>query len=319
MNYLIDIIVVLVVALYLIDGYRHGFIKNFLELLGFMLALFVAFILNNPVSFLFAFALPLSISKIVAFLIIWLMVDILYSVALFFAYRLIPEKYKIAKANKILGTLPAFFKAIIVILLVLIFLTLIPIKESKDFKQMIKKTHLATLFLDSGSILQKPYEAIFGKGIEDLTSFFTLPPQSDKLVALNYQAKNLQIDEDSENKMLFLINQERVSRGFSQLSMNDQLREVARTHSRDMFEKGYFSHYTPDGLSPFDRLKNAGIAYLYAGENLALAPDVDKAEKGLMDSPDHQENILNSNFNKIGIGIIDGGIYGKMFTQEFTN
>jgi uncharacterized protein YkwD len=277
--------------------------------------------LNNAVSsFLVShFPLPLSLSKIVAFLLIWLVTDILYSIGLFFAYRPIPQKIKEALTNKIFGILPAFLKAVIIILLILIFLTSIPIKESQKFKTEIGKTHIAKTFLDSSSILQKSYQTVFGKGIEDLVNFFTLPPQSDKIVALNYRTQNITIDEASENEMLSLINQEREIRGLSEIKMDDPLREVAREHSKDMFERGYFSHYTPEGLSPFDRLRNAGIIYVYAGENLALAPDVKKAEQGLMDSEGHRENILNPNFNKIGIGVIDAGIYGRMFTQNFTN
>ncbi|MCX6811922.1 MAG: CvpA family protein [Candidatus Berkelbacteria bacterium] len=321
MSYLIDIIIILIFVFYLIDGYRNGFIKNFFELLGAILALYTAFILNNPVSsFLISnFPLPLSLSKIVAFLLIWLMTDIIYSIGLFFAYRPIPPKIKEAPANKIFGILPAFFKAVIIVLLVLIFLTSIPIRESQRFKGAIEKTHIAKSFLGSSSILQKPYEAVFGKGIEDLVNFFTLPPQSDKIVALNYRTQNLKIDDLSENEMLSLINQERRARDISEVKMDDHLRDLAREHSKDMFERGYFSHYTPEGLSPFDRLRNAGIIYVYAGENLALAPDVSKAEQGLMDSEGHRENILNPNFNKVGIGIVDAGIYGRMFTQEFTD
>jgi uncharacterized protein YkwD len=101
--------------------------------------------------------------------------------------------------------------------------------------------------------------------------------------------------------------------------MDMQLRKLARSHSLDMFQRGYFSHYTPDGLSPFDRMNAANIEYTYAGENLALAPSTDLAMQGLMNSPGHRANILNPNFNKIGIGAIDGGIYGIMFSQEFTN
>jgi uncharacterized protein YkwD len=86
-----------------------------------------------------------------------------------------------------------------------------------------------------------------------------------------------------------------------------------------MFTRGYFSHYTPGGVSPFDRMADAGVTYVYAGENLALAPSTDLAMQGLMNSPGHRANILNPNFNKIGIGVIDGGIYGKMYSQEFTN
>lgn len=319
MNYLIDIVIIIVFIFYLIDGYRNGFIKNFIDLAGFILAIFIAYITNNAISnFLVShFSLPLSLSKIVAFLIVWLIIDITYSIGLYFANRAITKDIKEKRVNKILGILPAFFKAVIVVLLVLVVLTSIPIRESLKFRKKVEKTHIAKLFLGSGSILQKPYETVFGKGIEDLVNFFTLPPQSDKVVALNYKTQDFKIDEASEFEMLSMINQERKSRGQTELQMDEQLRELARAHAKDMFSRGYFSHYTPEGLSPFDRMKNAGITYVYAGENLALAPNVKKAQQGLMDSAGHRDNILNPNFGRVGIGIVDAGIYGEMFVQEF--
>ncbi len=320
-NYLIDSVILLVFIFYLIDGYRNGFIKNFLDLVGFILALFIAFLLNNIVSnfLVLNFTLPLSLSKIAAFLLVWLAVDIIYSIGLYFANRAIPQDIKEAQLNKIFGFIPAFFKAIIVILLILIFLISIPIRESLRFKKEVENTYLAKIFLDSSSILQKPYQLVFGSGVEDLVNFFTLPPQSDRVVALNYKTDQLTIDEPSEVLMLSLVNNERKSKGLPELKIDEKLREVARNHARDMFSRGYFSHYAPEGLSPFDRMKNAGIIYVYAGENLALAPDANKAEQGLMNSEGHRENILNSNFNKVGIGVVDAGIYGRMFTQDFTD
>jgi uncharacterized protein YkwD len=75
----------------------------------------------------------------------------------------------------------------------------------------------------------------------------------------------------------------------------------------------------PDGKDPFARMEDAGIKFLVAGENLALAPNVDLAHEGLMNSPGHRANILTAEFGKVGIGCIDGGQYGKMFSQEFTD
>ena len=66
-------------------------------------------------------------------------------------------------------------------------------------------------------------------------------------------------------------------------------------------------------------MNKANIEFTYAGENLALAPSTPLAMQGLMNSPGHRANILNPNFKKIGIGVIDGGIYGKMYSQEFTD
>lgn len=86
-----------------------------------------------------------------------------------------------------------------------------------------------------------------------------------------------------------------------------------------MFQRGYFSHVTPDGKNLADRLKEGNIIYMFAGENLALAPDTDLAMEGLMKSPGHRKNILSDGFRKIGVGVMDGGDRGLMFTQNFTD
>ena len=96
-----------------------------------------------------------------------------------------------------------------------------------------------------------------------------------------------------------------------------RLVDLSRKKSKDMIDKNYFGHTSPTYGTPFDALKNNGITYRYAGENLAGAPTVERAHTGLMNSPGHRANILNPNFTHIGIGIVDGGPYGKMYTQTF--
>jgi uncharacterized protein YkwD len=66
-------------------------------------------------------------------------------------------------------------------------------------------------------------------------------------------------------------------------------------------------------------MSKVGIRYSFAGENLAFAPSTEFAMTGLMNSPEHRENILSPNYTRVGIGVIDAGIYGKMFTQEFAD
>ena len=86
-----------------------------------------------------------------------------------------------------------------------------------------------------------------------------------------------------------------------------------------MLQRGYFSHYNPENKSPFDRMESYGINYGFAGENLALAPSASLAHQGLMNSQGHRANILSPNYKKVGIGIVDGGVYGKMVAQEFSD
>lgn len=120
-----------------------------------------------------------------------------------------------------------------------------------------------------------------------------------------------------EAQMFELLNQERVKMGLKKLEIHEGLVKLARMKSKDMIELGYFAHQSPTYGSPFDMIRNAGIAFSYAGENLAGAPTVSRAHTALMNSSGHRANILNPNFTHVGIGIVDGGPYGKMFTQLF--
>ncbi len=121
-----------------------------------------------------------------------------------------------------------------------------------------------------------------------------------------------------EQRMFDLVNQERVKAGLSPLQIDLNVVKLARMKAQDMIDKGYFSHTSPTYGSPFNMMKSYGVQYRYAGENLAGAPTVDSAHKNLMNSSGHRANILNVNFSKVGIGVVNGGPYGKMFVQLFT-
>lgn len=120
-----------------------------------------------------------------------------------------------------------------------------------------------------------------------------------------------------EAKMVNLVNQERANQGIKPLSVNMSLVTLARTKSQDMVVNNYFGHISPTYGSPFDMMKNAGISYKTAGENLAGASTTEIAHQNLMNSPGHRANILNTAFNQIGIGIASGSRYGNIFTQMF--
>jgi len=120
-----------------------------------------------------------------------------------------------------------------------------------------------------------------------------------------------------EQKMINLVNQERQKYGMKPLKVDYQLVKLARMKSQDMVDKNYFSHQSPTYGSPFDMMKNAGVSYRWAGENIAGAGTVERAHNALMNSEGHRANILNPNFTHIGVGIVMGGPYGMMFTQMF--
>lgn len=122
---------------------------------------------------------------------------------------------------------------------------------------------------------------------------------------------------DDERLMVQLVNAERAKAGLAPLEVDMRVVQTARIKSQDMITYNYFSHDSPRLGSPFDLMKSAGIQYRTAGENIAGNQTVEAAHRALMNSSGHRANILNRSFKKIGIGIIKGGRYGLMVTQQF--
>ncbi|ABO49904.1 Allergen V5/Tpx-1 family protein [Desulforamulus reducens MI-1] len=120
-----------------------------------------------------------------------------------------------------------------------------------------------------------------------------------------------------EQAMLNLINKERAAAGLKPLAYDAKLTELARMKAQDMITNNYFSHTSPTYGSPFDMMKKFGVVYHYAGENLAGAADVNTAHVNLMNSPGHKANILKPEYTKVGIGVVKGGRYSKIFVQLF--
>lgn len=115
------------------------------------------------------------------------------------------------------------------------------------------------------------------------------------------------------------LNQERRAHGLQPLTIDSRLEDAAAGHAVDMARRGYFTHESPDGETPFDRLRAAGCSFDYAGENIALAPDVRTADNALFESAPHRENILSAEYRRVGIGIArdqNGDLY---FVEDFSN
>lgn len=113
-----------------------------------------------------------------------------------------------------------------------------------------------------------------------------------------------------EQQYVDMTNAERWNRNVRVLSTNPLLVQVAREHSREMWEKNYFNHYspTPGFKTPMDRyLKALGKTptWAYLGENLFYCSvvDVERGQKALMNSPKHRRNILDPRFEQMGVGV----------------
>lgn len=120
-----------------------------------------------------------------------------------------------------------------------------------------------------------------------------------------------------EQEVFDLINAKRVANGLSLLKIDDEVQNVARIKAQDMVDSNYFSHTSPIYGSPFNMLKNFGISYKTAGENIAGNSSNSGAVNAWMNSEGHRANILNSSFNYTGIGVVKSPKYGKIYVQMF--
>lgn len=120
-----------------------------------------------------------------------------------------------------------------------------------------------------------------------------------------------------ETKAFQLLNADRAANGLPALKINNSLVRLAEGYASDMINRKFFSHYNPEGQSPFDRMRQAGISYRYAGENLAVNTNVTTAETAFMNSSGHRANILSPNYTDVGIGVRYDSSGSAYVVQEF--
>jgi len=124
-----------------------------------------------------------------------------------------------------------------------------------------------------------------------------------------------------ELEVIQLVNVQREKAGLQPLRKNDKLMTVARVKSQDMVDENYFSHTSPVYGTPGELLNYHDVTYRRSGENIATGQRTSEiVVNAWMDSPGHRANILNPDFKQIGVGAVQGGLYGGItWTQLFTD
>ena len=120
-----------------------------------------------------------------------------------------------------------------------------------------------------------------------------------------------------EQEVTKLVNVERAKAGLPALKSDWELARVAEFKSQDMRDKNYFSHTSPTYGSPFTMMKNFGITYKAAGENIAKGQrTASEVVQAWMNSEGHRANIMSKNFTHIGVGHVEGNYWTQMFIQK---
>lgn len=138
--------------------------------------------------------------------------------------------------------------------------------------------------------------------------------QKQTIERMQEQPQNL---TKEEQETFNLINDYRKQNGLEPLKIYPKLQEVAKIKAQDIVNYEYFSHISPNLGTPFEMLKQNGVTYKIAGENLSGNISPKKAVEAWVNSPSHRENIVEEKFRYTGICVVESPIYGKVFVQLF--
>jgi len=316
----VDLLLLVIILISAAGGWQRGFILSILDLVRWLGSWMIGLVfyrwfsawLGQVTDWTETWRHP------IAFITLVILSGIAIHLVGRYILRQVPLETHANPLNRVLGILPGLVNGIVLSAIVSSLLYAVPIWDG--LSDAAQHSWLTERFATYTDRLEDVLTPVFSPALnQTLTKLITVEPGSEESVELPYKVPNSTPEPSLESQMLDMVNEERTSRGLKPLAADPQLVPVARAHSADMWSRGYFSHYTPEGEDPFERMKDAGIRFRTAGENLALAPTLQIAHTGLMNSPGHRANILNPAFGRVGIGIMSGGRRGIMVSQEFRN
>jgi len=117
--------------------------------------------------------------------------------------------------------------------------------------------------------------------------------------------------EAAEALAFKLLNADRARFGLPLFERDARLDAVARAHSVDMRDGGFFAHVSPRTGGPGDRLLAARYKAIGHAENIALESSIHAAETDLLASLGHRANILSRAVTHVGLGVAKGSVEGR--------
>ncbi|OGM06138.1 hypothetical protein A2125_02310 [Candidatus Woesebacteria bacterium GWB1_43_5] len=315
----VDLVIIVFLIFFIFEARRAGFWVILIDFVSFFASLVIALraypafseVLKNNLS------LARSVANALSFLLVAILSEAILGILLIKLVRRLPEKWIKNKYLKYASVFPAVGETFV---LMAFFLTLIisfPIAPS--VKNDISESKIGGFLVRKTTDLEARLSDVFGAIVEDSLTHLIVSPGSRESVPLTTESQRLALDESAEKEMFQKVNEERKKIGLNELAWRPEIVLIARLHAKDMWEKRYFGHVSPEGADVGGRLESSDIGYFVAGENLALSPTVEVAHTGLMNSEGHRKNILSKDFKRLGIGVVDNGVYGKMFVQVFTD
>jgi uncharacterized protein YkwD len=321
---MIDLILGFGLAMLVVRGWFRGFVREAMDLAGLVVGVVAAFRLSGTVAPVLRDMGGLSdeVARFAAGVAIFFAVGFAAAVAA----RALERHARLPglnMVNRVSGAGLALAWGAFLGILGLSLLAVAP--EPIALSSQLESSAVARALTDPTGVPQRMFTQVSGDRVvqtllslqEAVGARRVVGEEDDVVVIPAAAASDLERDDSAAAEVLDRLNRSRVDAGVDPLSSSPALIEVAAAYAAELYESGRFAHQSLQGGELGDRLAAAEVTYRIAGENLALAPGPAEVHDGLLNSAGHRANLLNREFHKVGIGVVDGPL-GLMTVQVFT-
>jgi uncharacterized protein YkwD len=159
----------------------------------------------------------------------------------------------------------------------------------------------------------------------DVTNTAQAAPIPRRVATLASSASPMNAFQAVQQLALELVNRDRATEGLPPMQIDEQLAQAAQNHAEDMLRRNYFSHYSPEGQTPTDRLMAVGGTG-YPSENIVMREStrfrhiniqaLEEFQDQWMHSPKHRHSLMNPNLEKFGYGFAIDPASGRTFAVQ---
>ena len=318
---MLDLILLALLIVVLFRGYRRGFLREIADLALLVVGAVVAFRTAGASEAFFASWTGTSplVARALGGFSVFFLIQIGGSFLVARSLRLLGPVRRVDRvAGAAVGGLWFVFGAVLFVLVA----SAVPV--NRTFDRWLGESRAVEVIVAEDSFTKKAVSAVVGdRVLESLVNLNQLIGdrqvviEGDDLIEIPVLDGALISSENAANEIFDLLNLARVDAGEDPLAWSSALAEAAAAHSYEMYENGYFSHVSPLTGLVSDRVAAIGVPFGLVGENLALSPTAQSVHDGLLASPGHRANMLESRFTRVGISAVEGPL-GIMVVQVFT-
>ena len=318
----VDILLYIFIFYFLYFGWKNGSILIVFYIASLLIAIFSSFRYSDEIGAYISNWLNSGrqLSELFAGVIIFIGV---ITVSSLIQNIIISVKSKNDTGSKLLGSLLSVLLSNLV--LTFLFTVISLINTTPLVEDYLERSELVSFYTDADGTPQQALEVIIGNDllkvvsrIKDLTGESSVVVDDYGCLEIPKVSRSKLIARNDDSYEMFeILNIERINDNVDPVEFSQRLSDIATSYAFLMYEEGFWCHKNPiNGQQVGDRLSEVGLPYKTVAENLAISSTLIAGHESLMSSETHRNTILDSEFKRVGVGIVSGPL-GLIIVQIF--